>query len=450
MNIDKIKPIRYIDYKIYNVTKIKKKYGFRIILILDDNTKKAVQHAGFDKKEQAEKERYRVIGKLENKTYVVYNNLCVEEYMLYWFKYDAPKRINSYNTYMSYRNAIFNHIIPRIGKVKLLRLTSNIIKKLYKDVFEYSQGVAQIVQTVMLSSLSDGKTNKFVPRNEAYNIKLPKTEKEKIKENTIENNDITFHTLVIDERKTFTIEQIVLIIKESKNTPIYINILFAALMGLRKSEIIGIKYSNIDFMRRKLKLETQLGRRIGDTKEDCEPKSLTKQEVPLKTDSSTRELDIPDLVFEAILEERSLYEKRRNRRINDKTNPFCDKGYVCCSSYGKPRSKGFVDRYFKEIKEKNNLPDLPWHKLRTTYTTILAKNNFSLKAIAVLLGHSSEIITFENYTDKNEIIYDCLTELEPFIESILPVQNTEEFIIDCEDLDIDIIMQEAFENIIAA
>lgn len=246
MNIDKIKPIRYIDYKIYNVTKIKKKYGFRIILILDDNTKKAVQHAGFDKKEQAEKERYRVIGKLENKTYVVYNNLCVEEYMLYWFKYDAPKRINSYNTYMSYRNAIFNHIIPRIGKVKLLRLTSNIIKKLYKDVFEYSQGVAQIVQTVMLSSLSDGKTNKFVPRNEAYNIKLPKTEKEKIKENTIENNDITFHTLVIDERKTFTIEQIVLIIKESKNTPIYINILFAALMGLRKSEIIGIKYSNID------------------------------------------------------------------------------------------------------------------------------------------------------------------------------------------------------------
>ena len=58
--------------------------------------------------------------------------------MLYWLKYDAPKRINSYNTYMSYRNAIFNYIIPHIGKVKLLRLTSNIIKKLYKDVFEFS------------------------------------------------------------------------------------------------------------------------------------------------------------------------------------------------------------------------------------------------------------------------------------------------------------------------
>jgi hypothetical protein len=138
MNIDAIKPIRYIDYKIYNVTKIKKKYGFRIILILDDNTEKIVQHAGFEKKEKTEKERCKVIGQLENKTYVVYNNISVEEYMLYWLKYDAPKRINSYNTYMSYRNAIFNYIIPHIGKVKLLRLTSNIIKKLYKDVFEFS------------------------------------------------------------------------------------------------------------------------------------------------------------------------------------------------------------------------------------------------------------------------------------------------------------------------
>lgn len=204
-----------------------------------------------------------------------------------------------------------------------------------------------------------------------------------------------------------------------------LNVLFATLMGLRKSEIIGIKYENIDFIRRKLKLETQLGRRIEDEKEDCEPKSLTKQEVPLKTKSSVRELGIPDLLFEAILEERKLYEKRRSRRINDKHNPFCDKG-----------------------KANNNLPDLPWHKLRTTYTTILAKNDFSLKAIAILLGHSSEIITFENYTDKNEIIQDCLTELEPFIDSVVPKQK-EENINDCTEIEIDDIMEKEFENILS-
>ena len=129
MDIDKIKPIKYIDYKIYNVTTIKKKYGFRVKLLLEDNTEREVQHAGFEKKNLAEKERNKIIGQLENKTYVVYNNISVEEYMKYWFKYDAPNRIKSYNSYMSYRNAIFNHIIQRIGKVKLLSLSKTIIKK---------------------------------------------------------------------------------------------------------------------------------------------------------------------------------------------------------------------------------------------------------------------------------------------------------------------------------
>ena len=56
-SIKELKPVKYIDYKIRNVTKIKKKYGFRIVLIQEDNTEKTVQHAGFNKKEEAEKER---------------------------------------------------------------------------------------------------------------------------------------------------------------------------------------------------------------------------------------------------------------------------------------------------------------------------------------------------------------------------------------------------------
>lgn len=407
-----------------------------------------MQRSGFEKKSIAEKERREIIAQLENKTFIAYNNISVEKYMKHWFNYDMPKRIKSYNTFMSYRNAIFNQIIPRIGKVKLNKLSSRIIEQLYKDVFNYSSSVAEIVQTVLMSALEDGKNNKFLIENQAKNVKLPKTEEEKIDSITKEKNEIQYHTLSVDERKTFTVEEIITIIKASKNTPIYLNVLFATMMGLRKSEIIGIKYEDIDFIRRKLKLKTQLGRRIEDKKEDCEPNTLTKQEVPLKTKSSVRELDIPDLLFEAILEERKLYEKRRNRRINDKTNPFCDSGYICCSTYGKPRSKGFIFKYFREIKQNNNLPDLPWHKLRTTYSTILVKNDFSLKAIAILLGHSSEIITFENYTDKNEIIHDCLTELEPFIDSVVP-KNEEVNVIDCTEIETDDIMEKEFEVILS-
>lgn len=46
--------------------------------------------------------------------------------------------------------------------------------------------------------------------------------------------------------------------RNSKNTPIYLQTLFASLMGLRKSEINGIKYSDIDYVHRRLYLERQL------------------------------------------------------------------------------------------------------------------------------------------------------------------------------------------------
>ena len=41
-----LRTINYIDYKVYNVTNIKNKYGFRVILTLDDNSKRSIQHSG--------------------------------------------------------------------------------------------------------------------------------------------------------------------------------------------------------------------------------------------------------------------------------------------------------------------------------------------------------------------------------------------------------------------
>ena len=115
-----IKPIVYIDYKVFNVMKIKNKLGFRVKLTLEDDTTKVVQHAGFDSKKEAEKERYKVIAGLENKTYVVYSDLTVQKYMEYWYETIMPTRLNSVESFNAYKNCIFNHINPRIGKLKLV------------------------------------------------------------------------------------------------------------------------------------------------------------------------------------------------------------------------------------------------------------------------------------------------------------------------------------------
>ena len=173
-----------------------------------------------------------------------------------------------------------------------------------------------------------------------------------------------------------------------------------------------------------------------DTINDCPRKMLTKQEIKLKSYHSERVLDIPDIVFEAILNEKQKYERNRSRRINDKHNPFYDHKYVCCSTYGKPRSKDFHRRYYLKLLEENNLPKIWFHDLRHTYATLLLVNNYDLKAISQLLGHASTIITSNVYFDKNKIIVDCTDELNGYINRVKPIEeindNTRPIV---EDLD---------------
>lgn len=116
-------------------------------------------------------------------------------------------------------------------------------------------------------------------------------------------------------------------------------------------------------------------------------------------------------------------KKNRSRRINDKTNPFFDGNYICCSTYGKPRSKRFITPYYKKLLKDNGLPDIKFHDLRHTYTTLLLKNNKSLKAISEILGHASTIITSTVYFDKDKIIIDCNEELNNFIEKVITKTN---------------------------
>ena len=160
----------------------------------------------------------------------------------------------------------------------------------------------------------------------------------------------------------------------------------AVLLGLRRCEINGVKYSDIDYINRTLHVERQLGKKPNTKAEDFPAKTFTKQEIKLKTPSSYRIIPIPDCVFEAILEERKIYEKNRRRR----PAAFQDLDYICCSSYGRPRSKDFHWKHYKKL---------------------LQENDFNPKAVSKLMGHAKEIITIDVYGDTSEIIEDCLEKI---------------------------------------
>ena len=70
---------------------------------------------------------------------------------------------------------------------------------------------------------------------------------------------------------------------------------------------------------------------------------------------------------------------------------------------------------------ETGLPDIRWHDLRSTYCTLLLKNNFSLKAVSKLMGHAKELITMDVYGDNGNIIAgEVPPELLSYMEEVLP------------------------------
>lgn len=402
---------KYVKYKVYSVTNIKKGYGFRVLLTFADETTSTQQHAGYKSKREANNVRDEIVGQLRDRTYIVYGKIKVADFLEFWLENIMRLKITD-NSYNSYKNVVYNYAIPQLGQMYMATLNQGHIRKFYNTVAAKYESTARLAQTVMKTALNYAKSKNVIAENPAEGVLLPKKVKKK-----------AYRVLKIDVKKTLTLPQVFRLIEAGKETPIYMQILFAVLMGLRRGEINGLKYSDVDYINQTLKVQRQLGKKPNSKAEDVEPKMLTKQEIKVKTPSSVRELPIPDYVFEAILEQRKIYEKNRRRRSKE----FRDWDYICCSTYGNPRSKGYHHQYYKDLLASLELPDIHFHQLRNTYTTILLKNDFNIKGIANMLGHSKEIISADIYGNTAEIIEDCLYAIEPFMEEVMPGQRESKY-----------------------
>lgn len=417
---------RYVEWEVSNVMPIKGKYGYRVFLKYMDGTVRPQQKAGFETEKEANAARDKTIGELYAGTYVVYANVRVKEFMEFWVEEDIRNRVGSNETYETYASIAYKHIVPILGGKRMVDINRGDVQKLYNQKTEYSVSVARLVKTVMNVSMRYAVEKKIIPISPAEGINLPKKVEKK-----------PYHTRNIDTQKTLTMEQIQILLEASKDTPIHMQVLFNVLMGLRRREINGVKYLDVDYINRTLRVQRQLGKKLNTKKEDFPPETYGKQEVRLKTPSSYRTLPIPDYVFEAILEQREIYERNRSRR----NSQFLDSDYICCSNYGKPRSKDFHWKYYKKILEENGLPNIRWHDLRSTFCTLLLKNDFNPKAVSKLMGHAKELITMDVYGDNRGIIADCVDEIQPFIDEVIPSQEIEE---DLRTENIDIVI--AAEN----
>lgn len=400
----------FVDWKVSDVLRIKNKYGYRVTLIYADGTEQIQQKSGFKTERECKKARDVTYGKLFSGTYIVDEGIRLKAFLQKWMDTVIIKK--KANTYDGYASTLKLHIYPKLGNIKVSELTKGHLTAFYSDMCQYSYSVADKCRVILKTSLRYAVSMKLIPESPAEKLLLPKKEKK-----------AKYHTISINKEQTLSVEQLKILLDKSKGTRIYLYILFACLMGMRKSEIRGLKYTDIDYARQTIAVQRQLGKDYSKDQSALDPKTVTKQEIEPKTISSTRILDIPDIVFNAIMEERKQYEANRRRRPKE----FQDLDFIICSSYGRPRSATYASALYKKILRENSLPDIRFHDLRHTYATLLLSENIDLKAISNSLGHAKSIISVDVYGDHRRIIADGVKEIIPFINEVLPADVLKRF-----------------------
>lgn len=373
-----------------------------------------------NKRQKIEKARENTIKQLHEKTFVPFEYTAREffDYWLYYYMIDEADI--AYNTYTAYRNIIYNYFLVVWGDKKITAIQrDDLIAAL--DSIPYDS-ILRSAYGVIGGSFQYALENHIIYLNPVKSAIKVKRKTEKKCE--IENNKKAEH---VDQPPVlpavYTLQQvtIMLYLCKQEEPKIFIALLLALTAGLRISEIIAIKYEDIDFGNHEIYIERQLGRSTKN--EGLEDGKLLTQELRTKTRNSVRGTPLADFVIDEIILQRQKYEELR-ANIPD----FHDYGYLCCQDDGKPYHRGFAQKAYTRLMEKCGFTKIPWRKLRNTYATILAEFEISMKAIAASLGHYSADFTQEIYVNTERVVYNADCEIIAFALEVLPKNNAAQLI----------------------
>lgn len=210
-------------------------------------------------------------------------------------------------------------------------------------------------------ALNDAVRKKMIQENIAVYADVPRDEKYKPR--------------IYDEKQ---IDKLLEIVKNTIIEPA----VYLGLLGLRRGEILGLKWENIDLQGKKILIkETRLKTIQGVIKDTT------------KTEGSTRSLVIPQFIYEYL---RNLKKEQLNKK-EKYGDAYHESGYVCTYEDGQPLKPTYLTHKWKEIVEKSELPYIRFHDLRHTAATFLIKNHVPMKVVQEILGHSKISTTMDIY-----------------------------------------------------
>lgn len=158
-------------------------------------------------------------------------------------------------------------------------------------------------------------------------------------------------------------------------------ILLTSFYGLRRSEVIGLKWSAFNFEENTFSIK----HKVIETVVDNERKILLKGTV--KNNSSFRTLPLVPEIKEVLLKHKENVDKNRKICKNNYNTKYLD--YIAVNAIGKIIRPDYVTKHFGDILKSNDLRKIRFHDLRHSCASLLLARGVSMKEIQEWLGHSN-------------------------------------------------------------
>jgi len=275
-------------------------------------------------------------------------------------------------TYSSYSMMVKKTIAPyfRRRKIKLVDLTAKDIQNFYlAELKRVSANTVIHYHANIHKALKYAVKLDLIPTNPADKIERPRKGSFK--------------------GSFYDTEEMKLLLEAVKGTKFEIPVMLAAFYGLRRSEVLGLKWDAVDFDKNTITIKHTV------TTCELDGKRILVKEDRTKNKASMRTLPLVDFVKEKLLSLKA--EQEENRMLCGRSYIKDFIGYICINEIGDLIKPGYLSVEFPKLLEKKGLRRIRFHDLRHSCASLLIANGVPMKQIQEWLGHSDFSTTANIY-----------------------------------------------------
>lgn len=348
--------------------------------LLENGKTRYGKKGGFDSSESAEKSYWENLDKYNESVRnfnasIIDKEIMFKDYLLFWVDNIYMDRAESSSILVA-SYAIKSLIIPNLDyEVKLRFTNSEYLQNLFDRIEKISDYSGITARSIIYIALKDAVSNGFIDSNPTKNTKVYNRKKPKI---TI-----------------FSKTQLKRFLSYAKYDSWYLEVLLGLFCGLRKGEIMGLKFSDFDFENDTVVIRRQLGYDCEVEKGSWKIKELVTIEKDPKTPNSFRKLRVPNVVMVEVKKRKKIVSTYKESLKEE----FIDNDFICCQENGLPRGLGSINHYLSTLCKRSSLPRITVHALRHMFATILLEQGVTLEKISGILGHTSIHTTYQYYCE---------------------------------------------------